>query len=189
MASISYSLEKERKRKGIIPYACRYCGDLKYRKTSSEFCSDDCKFMAKVKKTDCCWIWKGHETEHKYGSIKLKINNKFKEIFVHRYAYEKFIGSIEKGMYILHSCDNRKCVNPAHLRQGTAADNSADASNRNRLIIGTKVKVSKLNEEKILEIRRLYEEGKYNQTELGKLYGVHQTMIGTIVHRKWWRHV
>jgi len=36
-------------------------------------------------------------------------------------------------MMILHSCDNRKCCNPNHLRAGTGKDNYRDALERNRL--------------------------------------------------------
>lgn len=38
-----------------------------------------------------------------------------------------------KDRYALHSCDNPRCVNPSHLRWGTAADNTNDAVTRKRL--------------------------------------------------------
>lgn len=44
----------------------------------------------------------------------------------HRVAYRYFVGEIPEGLMILHSCDNRLCVNPDHLSAGTALDNTRD---------------------------------------------------------------
>jgi len=34
--------------------------------------------------------------------------------------------------YCCHTCDNRKCINPYHLYNGTPADNMRDMTNRRR---------------------------------------------------------
>lgn len=55
-----------------------------------------------------------------------------KTIMGHRLAYELFVGSIPRGHYILHDCDNPPCANPKHLRAGTPLENTADMLRRGR---------------------------------------------------------
>ena len=70
---------------------------------------------------DQCWNWtKG--TNAGYGWIHVGK----KQMMAHRFSYEMHIGPIPEGMLVLHSCFNRRCVNPAHLRIGTNKDNMND---------------------------------------------------------------
>lgn len=41
-------------------------------------------------------------------------------------------GSIPPGMVIMHTCDNRLCVRPDHLRLGTQAENIQDMWSKGR---------------------------------------------------------
>jgi group I intron endonuclease len=49
--------------------------------------------------------------------------------------------------------------------------------------------MSKLTKEQVLDIRRLYAEGKTYQKDLAKTYGVSRECIGQIVRKKVWRHI
>lgn len=70
-----------------------------------------------------CWEWLCCKSENGYGQIA--INGK--TIRAHRVSFEiNFEKKIDVGLYILHSCDNRSCVNPYHLRQGTHKENMGD---------------------------------------------------------------
>lgn len=85
-----------------------------------------------VRPSDGCWIWKGHKYQNGYGCIKVF----GKTVSAHRYSYELHKGPIPKGAEILHSCDNRDCVNPDHLRAASHAENMAEASERGRMPSG-----------------------------------------------------
>lgn len=81
-------------------------------------------------KTDSCWLWQGSlRNKIGYGQIRLNKNN----YYVHRVAYEHWVGEIPKGKILMHSCDVRNCINPAHLKIGTQKENMLDASIKGRL--------------------------------------------------------
>jgi hypothetical protein len=53
-----------------------------------------------------------------------------KKIGAHRFSFLLHNGDLEAGMCICHTCDNRLCVKPAHLYQGTYRDNYDDILRR-----------------------------------------------------------
>lgn len=63
--------------------------------------------------------WKGYG---RYGSKR-----------AHRLMWQIVKGLIPAGMFVCHSCDNRKCVNINHLFLGTNEDNLNDAKSKGRL--------------------------------------------------------
>jgi len=87
-------------------------------------------FWARVEKTDSCWWWRGYVNNNGYGRLYVAL--KKKSMSAHKLSYVLAHGDVPEGMVIMHSCDNRKCVNPEHLRVGTASDNQRDAMHKNR---------------------------------------------------------
>lgn len=60
-------------------------------------------------------------------------NGRGNRVLIHRLAWEAHNAEpIPEGMHILHSCDNPRCFNPAHLRVGTHQENMDDMVARNR---------------------------------------------------------
>src|SRR5713101_4375739 len=88
-------------------------------------------FWSYVKKTQSCWIWTGSRTGTS-GYGKCSVGNG-KEVSAHRRSWELENGEIPKGLWVLHHCDNKICVNPSHLFLGTRSDNMKDAVKKGRV--------------------------------------------------------
>lgn len=90
--------------------------------------SDLDRFWAKVNKTDYCWEWTAAKKPSGYGNFWL--NGKY----INAHKYSAIIHGIltEPDLHVLHTCDNKSCVNPKHLYQGTNGQNVQDAIDRNR---------------------------------------------------------
>lgn len=136
-------------------------------------------FWSKVKKVESgCWEWQGYR-QHGYGMVG-KFNGK-QETRAHRIAYWLTHGTMPTNM-VLHSCDNRCCVNPDHFREGTHLENVQDAVERRRYQYGEKSHSAKLTQAQVAEIRESKEQNKV----LAKTYGVHATTIGRIKKNELW---
>jgi hypothetical protein len=142
-----------------------------------------------------CWEWKGCKCQG-YGQLRdYSSENKNGKYFSHRFSYQlhhPLIKSIHDiDLCVCHSCDNRGCVNPAHLRLDTRTNNNKERMEKNRSYrpVGERNPTCILNEKQVKEIRSEYQAGNITQVELAKEYGVKPTVIWEIVNRRSWRHI
>jgi hypothetical protein len=140
--------------------------------------------MSKVKITKGCWTWTAGISAVGYGVFKYLGKSRR----AHRFIYELVKGSIG-DLYVCHTCDNRRCVNPEHMFLGTPQDNSTDMVNKERQNRGEKNPKAKLSKEDIVEIRRKYELGIANQVELAEEYKVRNGHISKIIRKELWSHI
>ena len=135
-----------------------------------------------------CWEWKASVDTQGYGRFWL--NKEMKK--AHRISF--LIKNYDpKEKYVLHSCDNKICVNPNHLFLGNHLDNMKDRQNKNRdFLCGIRTKKSsliKLNEDGVREILYLLKEGTKTQRQISKLMNISQPTISLICQRKIWKNI
>ncbi len=132
---------------------------------------------------DDCWEWRARRNEKGYGQFR------FHGVMTraHRIAYQITIGPIPDGFDILHSCDNRACMNPRHLFTGTHLDNMADMVRKGRgnAPRGESHHSSKLTEFQVRAIRKSPE----SLTVLASKFGVSFSTIADVKRHRTWRHL
>lgn len=124
-----------------------------------------------------CWEWIGGGNGKGYGQVRMN----YRQVGAHQFAWELTNGEVPKGLWVLHKCDNRACVNPDHLFLGTTQDNTRDMIEK-----GRRVGNYKLTQAQVDDIRKRYAAGGITQQQLAAEMGVTTVAINLIVNHKNW---
>lgn len=130
-----------------------------------------------------CINWKKSVTRAGYGQLRRGSKN----LAAHRVAWEEVHGPIPNGLWVLHHCDNRKCINVEHLYLGDVRRNARDAVERDRTepMRGEKNWNHKLTEVQIQEIRKLIPTS--TTKALARRFGVCTVTILRIKNNQTWK--
>ena len=123
-----------------------------------------------------CWLWTKHIHRSGYGITSGPRKTKVR---VHRMSWEVSNGAIPDGLWVLHKCDVRHCVNPAHLFLGDAKANSDDKIAKGR------GKWGKLNRAQVEAIRA---DGR-TKREIARDYGISMGAVKAIRNRRTYKWV
>jgi hypothetical protein len=146
---------------------------LKERSIDSE------EFAKNGKVNTKCWLFQGCLSLSGYGKITFKLI----DYNTHVLAWEAINQRKQdnKDLVVRHLCDIRNCCNPEHLKLGTRNENVIDFL--------TYSKGTKLNEDKVREIKKLLADGNLKHREIAQKFNISTCTITQICNKKAWSHV
>jgi len=119
-----------------------------------------------------CWPWRGLIKPNGYG--------KFNNTQAHRVAVSILGAAPPPNMVVMHSCDNRSCVNPAHLSIGTPKDNTDDMIRKGRQKAGEDAPNVVLSASDVATIRGAWMLG-VRPSHIAPLFGVGEANVRAII--------
>lgn len=122
-----------------------------------------------------CWLWQRARNSQGYGQMAVHRRT----MSTHRVAYVLEHGAIPDGLLVLHRCDVRRCINPAHLFLGTTADNSADMVAKGRQAHGERNPRARLSDADVATIRARCAAGE-SRASVARAFGVSGPYVSTL---------
>lgn len=162
-----------------------------YSYIASRLTQESFRKRARVNPVTGCWEWSGWRVLG-YGRIQC---GRKTSVLAHRIAWILFRGPIPTGLCVCHTCDNRACVNPAHLFLGTKDDNNKDRARKGRSSTGPAHHSAKPTPELVRQIRWEYASIRQQfgvnpvWVKFGAKYGLKAPVIRQIALRLTWRHI
>lgn len=128
---------------------------------------------------DKCLIWPFGRTIDGYAAYRSR--------HAAQYICETIYGKRPSNGQTAHSCGDRLCINPRHLRWSTAKENALDKLHHGTWPTGPKNGRSMISEDQVREIRSLA--GKISYRKMAKDFGISKSAIEAIINRKNWGYL
>lgn len=150
------------------------------------------KLFTDVARVGACLERTKNVTQNGYGEISLGVGRR---VYAHRLAWQLSRGAIPADKWVLHRCDNRRCVNIDHLYLGTVVENARDMRERGRhfskvhpelVVRGAQHGMAKLTAERARTLREIYALQQRPMRELAAQYNVSlKTVLNVLQGRIW----
>ena len=121
-----------------------------------------------VRIVGACWVCVSH-TRDTFGYINVTVRQRSHKL--HRLIYQVIHGARPRSVVVRHTCDNPPCINPAHLVEGTQAQNLHDMTDRGRRHMPWKT--TERQRAEIIARRR----GGETMTTLARDYGISEAAV------------
>lgn len=122
-----------------------------------------------------CVLWDRSLSDKGYALVR----HAGKTVRVHRLTYEETHGPIPDAHDVHHVCGSKNCINPDHL---------AAIPQRRHVGLHSRGRGQALDAERVRTIRRRLADGD-RQVTLARDFGVTESTINDIHHRRTWRHL
>ena len=134
-----------------------------------------CRITPAINFRGDCWLLRGRANSG--GYVQIGIGSR--RHLAHRLAFHAFTRPLRPGELVLHRCDARRCVNPAHLVAGTAEENALDMARKGR---AGRARISE-------ETARAILMAAGSLSSIAREFGVSKSQAGAIRQRRSWRHL
>lgn len=144
----------------------------------------DCKFWKRINKTKTCWLWTGPICIAKGAAvIHRTVDGNRIALTVANWSWRLKYGDIAKGKVVLHRCENKLCVRPAHLYLGGRKEQYIKA----QISAGSHTKgethaAAKFTQKQVATFRKAFAGGE-RPTHIARRTGNNIVTIWNIVHR------
>lgn len=139
---------------------------------------------------DQCWPWTAGTNGAGYGMLWSPEAGR--KVLAHRYSFEIHYGPLNADDLVLHSCDNRACVNPAHLRAGSHKENVSDMDSRGRRVSNARKGETNCNArmtaDAVIRLRQRYIAGDA-LADLVRDFGCTENALTDYTSGRSWRHL